>query len=92
MVSNRSIIRLLMVENGILRGTIVIKDHGTIHQTTELDVEVDEKGKVVSVWFRCMALPFREIVVGENRAEEMCNMYGRNVIPELVGVDVNLKD
>lgn len=67
--------------------------HGTIHQTTKLDVEVNENGKVVAVWFRCMALPFRETIVDDYRAEEMLSMYKReNSIPELLAVDVDIKD
>lgn len=32
---------------------------GTIHQTSAIDVEVDHEGRVLSVWFRCMSLPFQ---------------------------------
>jgi hypothetical protein len=31
---------------------------GTIHQTGTIDVQVDEDGEVVGVWFRCLLLPF----------------------------------
>ena len=34
-------------------------DGGTIHSTTHLDVEVDDDGLVVAVWFRCQTLPFQ---------------------------------
>ena len=34
-------------------------DGGTIHRTGVLDVEVDA-GQVVSVWFRCKMLPFKQ--------------------------------
>jgi hypothetical protein len=39
-------------------GTIYYGDGGTIHGSTELSVEVNSKGEVVSVWFRCLTLPF----------------------------------
>lgn len=45
-------------------------DGGTIHNSTELDVET-YKGNVVAVWFRCQMLPFRQIDVDSARAEEM---------------------
>ncbi|MBM0257370.1 hypothetical protein [Micromonospora sp. 4G55] len=34
-------------------------DGGTIHGSTWLDVEVDDAGTVVAVWFRCQTLPWR---------------------------------
>jgi hypothetical protein len=49
----------------------------TIHRTEELNVELDKTGKVVSVWFRCMALPFDQTVVDDERAAEMRAMYER---------------
>lgn len=45
----------------------------TIHQTGHVDVET-HNGKVVSVWFRCLALPFRQSEVHEIRAHEMAHM------------------
>jgi hypothetical protein len=50
---------------------------GTIHGTQKVNVEVDKDGKVVSVWFRCMALPFDQTIVGYDRAEEMRTMSER---------------
>ena len=53
----------------------MIYGHGdTIHATQKLNIEVDEKGNVVSVWFRCCALPFDVTVVGKDRAVEMARM------------------
>lgn len=46
---------------------------GTIHQTGYLDVEIYD-GQVVSVWFRCMPLPFRQANIKENRAKEMSRL------------------
>lgn len=49
-------------------------DDSTIHRTGVLDVEVRD-GKVVAVWFRCLALPFRQTDADQNRAAEMVRMY-----------------
>lgn len=50
-------------------------DNRTIHGTGHVDVEVDTEGNVVSVWFRCMALPFKQSQVLVPRADEMRRMY-----------------
>ena len=47
---------------------------GTIHGTQKLNIEIDKRGGVVSVWFRCCALPFDVTVVDEPRAIEMAHM------------------
>ena len=47
---------------------------GTIHGIQHLNVELDKNGQVVSVWFRCMALPFDQTIVESSRAKEMRNM------------------
>ena len=61
--------------------------NGTIHRNTELDVETTKDGQVVSVWFRCQELPFRQTVVSSNRASEMMQMTARSQV-ELHGVTV----
>jgi hypothetical protein len=33
---------------------------GTWHQTGTVDVQLDEDGNVVAVWFRCRTLPFKQ--------------------------------
>jgi hypothetical protein len=48
--------------------------NGTIHNTQHLHVEVDKKGKVVAVWFRCCALPFEQVLADKARAAEMVRM------------------
>jgi hypothetical protein len=48
--------------------------NSTIHGTQKLNVEVDHKGRVVSVWFRCAALPFDVRVADKARAAEMIEM------------------
>lgn len=63
----------------------------TIHRTGQLDVETDCKGNVVAVWFRCMALPFRQSVSGTDRAEEMRRMY-RNVTSVINAIDVDFAE
>jgi len=51
----------------------------TIHRTKLVNVEVDSKtGEVVSVWFRCLALPFDVTKVDKNRVKEMKEMSKRN--------------
>ena len=50
----------------------------TIHRTGEVNVELDKAGKVVSVWFRCMHLPFTQDIVDDRRAEEMRAAYATN--------------
>ena len=64
----------------------------TIHRTEKVNVELDKDGKVVSVWFRCMALPFDQTIVDPIRAREMREMYRHNKgsIPKLLAVDVDL--
>lgn len=63
---------------------------GTIHHTTKVNVET-RNGKVVSVWFRCCALPFDQTDVKLDRAGEMIRMY-KGSIPELVGVNIVRKE
>lgn len=63
---------------------------GTIHRTEHLDVEVDKRGQVVAVWFRCMALPFEQSLANEDRVAEMTQMYKRVSSAKLRAVDVEL--
>jgi hypothetical protein len=62
-------------------------DNRTIHRNESLDVEVDEDGKVVAVWFRCQALPFVQCNALPGRAEEMKRMY-EHPMPRIVNVGV----
>jgi hypothetical protein len=65
----------------------------TIHRTKLLNVEVDEKtGEVVSVWFRCLALPFDVTKVNKSRSSEMKNMYKNNSIADINAIEVIEKD
>lgn len=62
---------------------------GTIHGTQHLNVEQDADGKVVSVWFRCCALPFDVTEVGYDRAVEMEAMTARiNKESKLLAVEI----
>jgi hypothetical protein len=61
-------------------------DGGTWHQTERLDVEVDEAGRVVSVWFRCQMIPFEQVQVGRERAIEMRS--ANTGLPRLTGVEL----
>ncbi len=61
---------------------------GTIHQTTEHAAGVRD-GKVVSVWFRCAPLPFKQVDVGAERAADMTRMYAARTEPvHLIGVEI----
>lgn len=62
-------------------------DDGTIHRTGEVNVELDERGRVVSVWFRCALLPFTQNVVGKDRAASMRRAYERQ-IPRITAIDL----
>lgn len=61
-------------------------DGGTIHGTGHLDVEVDDAGQVVAVWFRCLMLPFKQTDVEPARAREMRSVAVH--LPQLTGVEV----
>jgi hypothetical protein len=61
-------------------------DGGTIHGTTHLDVEVDVDGAVVAVWYRCRQLPFVQVLVNNQRAEEMRGVCEEGALPKLTGV------
>lgn len=43
----------------------------TIHGSTRLDIEVDELGRPVAVWFRCLNLPFRVWYLESGPAEHI---------------------
>jgi hypothetical protein len=54
----------------------------TIHGTRNVNIEVGPDGKVVSVWFRCMLVPFDVDFVDTRRAAEMRDAYTRDgVLP-----------
>jgi hypothetical protein len=63
-------------------------DGGTIHSTGYVDVGVDSNGQVVSVWFRCQPLPFRQTDCGKGRADEMRRMYSEAPMPDITGVEL----
>ena len=61
----------------------------TIHRTKLVNIEVDSKtGEVVSVWFRCLALPFDVTKVNKSRSSEMKNMYKNNSIADINAIEV----
>lgn len=66
-------------------------DDNTIHSSGYVDVEVDSEGKVVSVWFRCALVPFKQTSVDETRAREMRWTYrdaenGPNFMPAIKAI------
>lgn len=76
-------------------GTHYYGDGGTIHgstilnvdESTMLDVEVHD-GRVVSVWFRCAALPFRQVNVSAVRMYDMEERIYCNAMPEIHGLEL----
>jgi len=63
-------------------------DGGTIHHTGHLDVETYH-GEVVSVWYRCQPLAFKQTGVDLNRASGMKLMETRSPAPGITGVEVS---
>lgn len=61
-------------------------DDKTIHRTEHVDVEVDDSGRVVAVWFRCAALQFTQSHAGQDRAKEMRSMYAKNPRPSIKAI------
>ena len=54
----------------------------TIHGTDRVNVEVDPNGRVVSIWFRCMLVPFDITHVNAMRTQEMGRAYAEgNILP-----------
>jgi hypothetical protein len=63
--------------------------NNTIHRTKLLNIEVDKKtGGVVSVWFRCMSLPFDVTEVDKQRVDEMKYMYKETDIVKINAVEI----
>lgn len=60
----------------------------TIHSDKVINVETDDKGNVVAVWFRCQPLPFTQSNHGEQRAEEMRGMYENHPMPKILAIDL----
>ena len=69
--------------------TIMYGRDKTIHQTKLLNIEVDENtGEVVSVWFRCLGLPFDVSKVNKSRVKEMKRMYKETDVLGITAVEV----
>ena len=68
------------------------KRGNTIHGKGILDIEVDEKtGEVVSVWYNCLALPFKAKKVRKERADELRSMY-KHPHPMISGITLEEDD
>lgn len=62
----------------------------TIHKTGMINIERHPaSGRVVSVWFRCMPLPFTDDIVNDSRAVEMLAMYKENPPNEILAIDID---
>jgi hypothetical protein len=64
---------------------------GTIHSGGEVNVELDKRGRVVAVWFRCQPLAFTQSTAHPGRVREMDDMYAQGAIPGLDAVVVRTK-
>jgi len=63
--------------------------NNTIHRTKLLNIEVDKRtGEIVSVWFRCMILPFDVTKIDKNRANEMRRTYKENEIIQINAIEI----
>lgn len=60
----------------------------TVHQNSYLDVEVDENGLVVALWYRCMPLPFKQHQVTKERAREMTDFYKSSTPPKVFSIEI----
>ena len=60
----------------------------TMHRTNFVDVETNEDGQVVAVWFRHMPVRFEQCLIGPARAEEMKKMYKNSKPPKLHAIVV----
>jgi len=69
--------------------TFIYGRNNTIHRTKLLNIEIDKRtGEVVSVWFRCMFLPFDINYVDKDRANEMKQMYKENNVPKINAIEI----
>lgn len=63
--------------------------NNTIRHTKLLNIEIDERtGEVVSVWYRCMALPFDVTKVDKERSEEMRRAYKEQGVPQINAIEI----
>ena len=69
--------------------TFIYGGENTIHRTKLLNIEIDRwTGKVVSVWFRCLHLPFDVTSVDKNREKEMKRLYEDNEPVKINAIEV----
>lgn len=73
------------------RNTRYYGGNGTIHGSTIVNVET-RNGKVVSVWFRCLALPFDQSECDQQRADDMVKMYADNTPSLIDGITTMIED
>jgi hypothetical protein len=63
--------------------------NNTIHHTKLLNIEIDKRtGDVVSIWFRCMTLPFDITKVDKIRVDEMKKMYKENKTIQINAIEI----
>ena len=81
-------------DTGIVNPQPALREYGgdrTIHQTNHLSVEVNAAGEVVSVWFRCQSLPFKQSFADSHRAGAMRRMYNGQPHPDIISITLQDK-
>ena len=73
----------------IVKETRFYGGDGTIHNTNYVDVETFN-GQVVSVWFRCSMLRFKQTEVNKSRAESMISVECKDLLPAINGIEFEL--
>lgn len=63
-------------------------DGGTIHGSHTIDIQINEHGNVVAVWFRCQELPFRVSFIDERGRPEPTGYGSTDDLPLITGVEV----
>ena len=83
-------VKEVAIDNPKLPGKLFLYGgENTIHRTKLLNIEVDRwTGKVVSVWFRCLHLPFDITSVDKNRSKEMKRLYEENEPVKIDAIEV----
>ncbi len=70
---------------------MAIREYGrniTIHSSEHVDVETDAMGNVVSVWFRCQIIPFKQTRVSRDRQKDMAEIYASKHVPKLLSITI----
>jgi hypothetical protein len=66
--------------------TVVYGGSAAIHSSMHVDVETDEQGRVLAVWFRCMQLPFEQKTAQPDRQLEL--KQAPSALPRIISIEV----